>query len=675
MEGSGKTPGSSAREGIRLSDCSSSGKASCDLPAGTIGGVASRAKAIHIIVAGGGVSFARKSLMLSGSALQSGGNRPKGDDGFVRISRVRIANFANFADLDVETGASLVVVGENKVGKSNFLRAIQLILDPGLSERDRHLGLDQFWDGLGEDKIGATVEVSIDLTDFTDNPRLMAHLNDCVVDPGPPMVARLTYRFQPKAELDRDAEGLADYEYVIFGGDDPDMTIDASLRRMLPLDVQVALRDAEKDLSSWRRSPLRPLIEELATSLDTATREEIQEQVNAAQTELAGHGEVVATATRISDRLVAIAGAQHAVPVMLGLAPTRVDALLRSLRLLIDNGARGIPDASLGTANLIFFALKSLELDRLVAEGERDHTFFAVEEPEAHLHPHVQRLVYRYFLGSEEEDEEAPSLTTILTTHSPHIASVTPVRSIVLLRHDNGTNATVAVSTAAAPFTARDEADLQRYIDVSRGEIFFARGVILVEGDAEKFLVPAFAEALDIPLDVLGITVCSVSGTNFTPYVKLLGPEGLNIPHVILTDRDPNGEHPPLVRRRLVGVLGLVEQGVDYDELDADEVIERGEAFGYFVNADTLEPELWTGGLAARMQRVILRELALGQITRNRIQSWVDDPDTLNREQLLTLVERIGKGRFAQALAPRVTAATCPNYIRQALEHVRDALA
>ena len=596
----------------------------------------------------------------------------------MRISRIRIVNFANFLELDIETGDNIVVVGENKAGKSNFVRALQLVLDPAMSERDRHLGLDDFWDGLEERKVGATVEVFVELTDFTDDARLMAHLCDCVVDPGPPMVARLTYRFQPKVGLEGDPESLADYEHVIFGGADPDMAVAGSVRRMLPLDIQGALRDAEKDLASWRRSPLRPLIEELMSGVDDETREVIENVVNEAGEELEKLDEVVEVSRRIAERLEAIAGPQHAVPITLGVAPTQVEALLRGLRILIDEGARGIGEASLGTANLIFLALKCLELDRLVAAGERDHTFFAVEEPEAHLHPHVQRLVYRYFLESVAaagDGDAAANRTTILTTHSPHVASVSPIRSIVLLRHDSDAGATRGVAGARVPLEDRDMADLQRYIDVNRGELFFARGVILVEGEAERFLLPAFASALGMPLDILGISVCSVGGTNFVPYVKLLGADGLEIPHVVLTDLDPQEEGPALARGRIIRLLRLVEDDDDGPNgMDDGALFDRAGRRGYFVNGSTLELELFDAGMGEAMMRAITREIRLSPGTRRVFGGWIADPDSLNEAKLLGWVERIGKGRFAQSLAGHVSAEVCPDYIQGALAHIRDAV-
>ncbi|KRE13372.1 ATP-dependent endonuclease [Bosea sp. Root483D1] len=608
----------------------------------------------------------------------------------MRISKIKIDNFANFSEFEIETGDNLVVVGENKVGKSNLIFALQLILDPGLSERDRQLGLEHFWDGLGDHKLGAVIEIVIELTDFEDDPRLLAHLGDCIVDPGPPMVSRLTYRFQPKADLDGHPQSMADYEYILFGGLDPDNAMRPRLRRMLPIDVLAALRDAEKDLATWRHSPLRPLIEGLTAGLDEDDRAAIQEAVDTAQNTLAERDEVQSVAQIISDRLQEMVGPAHATPISLGITPTRIDALLRALRLLIDGGARGIADASLGTANLIFLALKSLELDRLVGEGERDHTFLAVEEPEAHLHPHVQRLVYRHFLAEpddeadEDEDAEgegnedpasATRLTTILTTHSPHIASIAPLRSLVLLRRDGEGDRTVGFSTANTPLTEADEADLQRYIDVTRGELFFARGVILVEGDAERFLVPAFAEALDIPLDHRGISVCSVGGTNFGPYVRLLGPDGLSIPYVVLTDRDPVEAGPPLARGRVQKLLEIVEPGPVYDDLADAAIFRRGERHNIFVNTRTLEPELFGAGLARRMGEILKSELPLRRAGREAIDGWVAAPATVNVDRLLSLIERVGKGRFAQRLAAGATERRCPAYIRAALERIRDAVA
>ena len=64
------------------------------------------------------------------------------------LSRIRISNFRNFSELDVSLGGNVVVVGENRVGKTNLLYALRLIFDPTLADSARQLTRSDFWDGL-----------------------------------------------------------------------------------------------------------------------------------------------------------------------------------------------------------------------------------------------------------------------------------------------------------------------------------------------------------------------------------------------------------------------------------------------------------------------------------------------------------------------------------------------
>lgn len=591
----------------------------------------------------------------------------------MRICRIAIENFANFDSVDFDTDDSLVVVGENKAGKSNLLRALRLVLDPSLPDRERQLGLEHFWDGLGNEKLGHEVRVEVELTDFEDNDNLLAVLGGFLVTTTP-LAARLTYLYRPKAELKgKKPESLADYEFLVFGGTEEASVLTAAQRREMPMDYLLALRDAESDLLNWRRSPLRPIVEELTANLDSTARLELQKLVNDASEGLAARPEVAAAAQEVSERLKEMVGEEHAVSLALGVTPTNVDVLLRSLRLLIDGGARGIGDASLGTANLLFLTLKSLELERTVEAGERSHTFLAIEEPEAHLHPHVQRLVYRHYLGADDDAPE--NMTTVLTTHSPHIASVAPLRSIVLLREDPDNKSTVITSAAKVDLTKDDEDDLQRYIDVTRGELFFARGIIFVEGDAERFLIPAYATALGVDLDALGVTISSTAGTNFLPYVKLVGPDALDIPFIIITDRDPQVGKEPIAYFR---VRDILQEWLDEQDLenDVEELFEQAEEEGIFVNERTLEVELFKAGMGPAMAAVLEKHAnTWGPKRQALMKGWLDDSTSLDETKLLSWVEEAGKGRFAQALAGHVSAAHCPSYIKRALEHVSNGFA
>ncbi len=203
----------------------------------------------------------------------------------------------------------------------------------------------------------------------------------------------------------------------------------------------------------------------------------------------------------------------------------------------------GAKNPGLGTLNRMFMASELVHLNKRNWSGLR---LALIEELEAHLHPQAQMKV----IGGLQR---VKGQQIILTTHSPNLASKVPLDSLIIL---NG-NQVFPMGKAhdGSPHTMLDDSDhefLQWFLDVTKSNLFFAKGVLMVEGWAEEILLPALAikmkkdGLISQDLTEAGVSVVNVGGTSQLRYAKIFcrttGPE-IDVPVAVVTDVDvPVGE-------------------------------------------------------------------------------------------------------------------------------------
>ena len=497
----------------------------------------------------------------------------------MHISKLKINNFRIFHDKEIEFNEKInVIIGPNNSGKSTVITALQILFDKSKRKRldigdfNKNIELDKLKDT--PPKISITAIISNNGKEFSEE---MIPVATWLTEISDYYEAKLTYEFflpekyeeeyvekfeeyEIKNDLDYweflEKEFLKKYVYKFYGGhEEYKNTVDWDDLAKFDFQFLSAIRDVEKDLSTGKKSLLKEVLE-FFTDYDLKEDETLDEaektkKINERLDEFSNQSNILLKLlekrmetgkSKILDYVKYTgASADDIKPDFIG--KISENELYSHMFLIVDNENNiqlPVELNGLGYNNLLYISLILAKIQKdndikYLGDNAKAYSILAIEEPEAHLHPNMQ---YK-FLKFLKENQQREVKQVFITSHSPNITSTVELDNLIIL---DKLNDEIQIYYPYKPL--KDDENLKKYIerflDVTKSDMFFAKKVIFVEGLAEQLLVPIFSKQEKFDLFDNHVSIVNVNGKYFEPFLKLFDyeNEGINKKVVCITDRD-----------------------------------------------------------------------------------------------------------------------------------------
>ena len=508
----------------------------------------------------------------------------------MKLTRVIINNFRSIGERQViEFNNQTVLIGNNSSGKTTVLHALSKLFSDKQSDRiirksDFHLPKGS---NPGENTRNLFIETIFEFDELDGTsygpaiPSFFEHFTVSQDDAKP----FLRIRLESSWEDDGTVEGSVDTQiYYISSAEDIIKDEDKHRAPRKDLDkIRVlyvpASRTPEKELGNASGSMLSRLVNSI-----NWTEEEINEITDKIDelnnTFLSENGALTQINQEIQKSWKLYHEDNRFSQAELTINSSEMAAALRQITLKFSptttEEAFTVSDLGDGLRSIFYFSLVDSILDielEITKDSEENPdnprfklippilTILAIEEPENHIAPHhIGKLVKRFKQLSNNDNSQV-----ILTSHSPAIVKRIDPEDLRYLRiENNGRVLQTIVSDIKLP---QDTDESYKYIKgaiQAYPELYFAKLVVLGEGDSEELLLPKFFDLLGKEIDSSQISIVPLGGRHVNYFWKLLN--SLKIPYITLLDFD-NERYGGGWGRIKYAIQQLLEIGIERSDL------------------------------------------------------------------------------------------------------------